>query len=60
MEEVKDTFVIKEELERLREKLNKDVVKNIECKNNEDYEKLLATSRELDNIIINYIKSFNI
>lgn len=59
MDKSKDTSAIKEELERLREKLNKDVVKNIEYKNNEDYESLLATSRELDNIIIDYIKSFN-
>jgi hypothetical protein len=59
LNKAKDTFAIKEELERLRERLNKDVVKNIEDKNNEDYESLLATSRELDNIIINYIKDFN-
>ena len=59
MDKSKDTSAIKEELERLREKLNKDVVKNIEYKNIEDYESLLATSRELDNIIIDYIKSFN-
>ena len=30
MDKSKDTSAIKEELERLREKLNKDVVKNID------------------------------
>ncbi|AJG98205.1 hypothetical protein LF65_01600 [Clostridium beijerinckii] len=59
MEKIKDTSEIKEKLENLREKLNIDIVKNIEYNSKEGYENLLATSRELDDVIINYIKSFN-
>ncbi|MDU6038652.1 MAG: hypothetical protein E6Y83_09945 [Clostridium butyricum] len=59
MDKVKDVFAIKEKLENLREKLNKDIVKNIEIKSKEGYESLLVTSRELDNVIVDYIKSVN-
>lgn len=59
MDKSKDTSAIKEELENLREKLNKDVVKKIEDKSKEGYENLLATSRKLDNVIVDYLKSVN-
>lgn len=59
MEQIKDTSAIKEKLENLREKLNIDILKNIEFNSKEGYESLLATSRELDNIIVDYIKSAN-
>ena len=52
-----DIFTIEEKLESLREKLNKDITKNIEDKSKEEYENLLVTSRELDNVIVDYIKS---
>lgn len=59
MDKVKDIIVLKEKLENLREKLNKDIVKNIELKSKEEYENLLVTSRELDKVIVDYIKSVN-
>lgn len=59
MEKIKDTSAIKEKLENLREKLNEDIIKNIEYKSKEGYENLLATSRELDDVIVDYIKSVN-
>lgn len=46
------------ELENLRKKLNNDVVKYIEHRNKEEYKDLLAKSKELDEIIVKYIKSF--
>lgn len=46
-------------MEKLREKLNKDIVRNLEYKGKEGYESLLATSRELDDVIVDYIKSVN-
>ncbi|HIG0358591.1 TPA: hypothetical protein ACX96Z_000147 [Clostridium sporogenes] len=57
MNKVMDIFTIEEKLESLREKLNKDITKNIEDKSKEEYENLLVTSRELDNVIVDYIKS---
>lgn len=57
MDKTKDTVTIKEELESLREKLNKEIVKNIEYKRKEWDESLLVASRELDNLIVDYIKS---
>lgn len=59
MEKIKDTSAIKEKLENLREKLNIDIVKNIESNSKEGYESLLAISRELDKVIVDYIKSTN-
>lgn len=59
MDKVEDTVVLKEKLENLREKLNQNIVKNINCKSKEGCENLLAASKELDDIIVNYIKSFN-
>ncbi|OOM14638.1 hypothetical protein [Clostridium saccharobutylicum] len=45
------------ELEDLREKLNKDVVKYIEHRSKEEYKDLLTKSRELDEAIVKHIKS---
>lgn len=59
MDKAKDIFAIKEKLENLREKLNKDIVKNIELKSKEGYESLLVISREVDNVIVDYIRSVN-
>lgn len=47
------------ELEKLREELNSDIVKYLRHRNKEDYADLLAKSKELDDIIIKHIKSFN-
>lgn len=59
MDKVKDTIKIMEKLESLREKLNKDIVKNIEYKRKEMDESVLVRTRELDNVIVDYIKSVN-
>ena len=59
MEKIKDISAIEEKLENLREKLNMDIVKNIECSSKEGYENLLGISRELDAVIVDYIKSVN-
>jgi len=59
LDEAKDISIIEEKLENIREKLNKDIVKNTEYNSKEGYESLLATSRELDNVIVDYIKSSN-
>lgn len=47
------------ELENLREKLNEDIVKWIDYRNKEEYKDLLVKSKELDEVIVKYIKSFN-
>lgn len=49
----------KEELENLREKLNKDIIKYVENKSKEEYKILITLSRKLDDVIVSYIKSFN-
>lgn len=59
MDKSKDIVTIKDKLEDLREKLNKDIGENIEYKSKDGYESLLITSRELDNVIVDYIKSVN-
>lgn len=59
MEKINDTIALNEKLEKLREKLNIDILKNIDCNSKEGYENLLATSRELDDVIVDYIKSVN-
>lgn len=51
-------LLIKERLENLREKLNDDAVKNIECNREKENESLLVISRELDDVIIDYIKNY--
>lgn len=48
-----------EELENLREILNKQAIKYMEHTSKEGYKSLIAISRKLDNIIVNYIKSSN-
>lgn len=57
MKKSEHTLVLEEELENLREKLNKCAVKNIKHTRKEEYKNLLDISRKLDNIIVNYIKS---
>ncbi|OAA90755.1 Spo0E family sporulation regulatory protein-aspartic acid phosphatase [Clostridium ljungdahlii] len=59
MNEVKNRLTIKEKIENLREKLNNDIIKNIECKDIERNKDILAASEELDNVIVDYIKNFN-
>ena len=51
LDKTKDISENEEKLEILREKLNKDIVKK-EYKSKDGYESLLATSRELDNVIV--------
>ncbi|KAA8666392.1 Spo0E family sporulation regulatory protein-aspartic acid phosphatase [Clostridium sp. HV4-5-A1G] len=59
MGEIKDRLMIKGKIENLREKLNNDIIKNIEYKDIEKNKDILAASEELDNIIVDYIKNFN-
>lgn len=53
---MEDIHVLKERLETLRDKLNKDVVKNIKHSDDGKYKKLLAISRKLDDVMVSYIK----
>lgn len=53
---MEDIHVLKERLENLRDKLNKDVVKNIKHSDDGKYKKLLAISRKLDDVMVSYIK----
>lgn len=59
MEKVKGILVLEEELENLREKLNKDVIKNIRNTSVGAYKNLLDISIKLDDVIVNYMKSYN-
>lgn len=58
MKNEENLLLIKERLENLREKLNDDAVKNIECNREKENESLLVISRELDDVIIDYIKNY--
>lgn len=51
-----DKLALEKELEYLREKLNKAVVKNM-INTSEEYRDLLNLSTKLDAVIFNYIKS---
>jgi len=53
-----NTSELKEVLENLREKLNKEVTKNV-MHTSKEYKNLLIISRRLDDVIVNYIKSSN-
>lgn len=57
MDNVENSNTIEEELENLRKKLNSEVGKNIRYTNNEEYGRLLAISKKLDNVIVKYIRS---
>ena len=59
MEKVKGILVLEEELENLREKLNKDVIKNIRHSSVAAYKSLLDISTKLDDVIVAYMKSYN-
>lgn len=57
MDKINEPPIIEEELEKLREKLNNNIVKIIKYMSDEEYENLLAISKKLDEVIVNYIKS---
>lgn len=57
MNKVEDILILQEELENLREKLNKYVVKNINDTSEEEYKNILDISIKLDRVIADYIKS---
>lgn len=59
MEKVKGILVLEEELENLREKLNKAVIKNIRHSSVGAYKSLLDISIKLDGVIVDYMKSYN-
>lgn len=54
---MKDKFVIQKELENLREKLNNDFIRYLDDRNEEEYKNLVFTSKELDKLIVDYIKN---
>lgn len=56
MDRAEEILVLKEEVENLRDKLNKDVTKNLKYMSKEKYKSLLAISEKLDYAIVNYIK----
>ena len=58
MNQVEEIFVLENELERLREKINKGILKNISHTSKEEYKNLLVMSRKLDDVIVNYIKIY--
>lgn len=58
MDNTGNTSELKEVLENLREKLNKEVTKNV-MHTSKEYKNLLIISRRLDDVIVNYIKSSN-
>lgn len=54
-----DNTEYKKKLENLREKLNKDVIEYLDNENKEKYQDLLGKSKELDDVIVKYIKSYD-
>lgn len=59
MDKLEDTLALEEELENIREKLNKDIIKYMEHTSEVGYRSLIDISRKLDAVIVNYIKSSN-
>lgn len=59
MDKLEDTLALEEELENIREKLNKDIIKYMENTSEVGYRSLIDISRKLDAVIVNYIKSSN-
>ncbi|RII32603.1 hypothetical protein D2A34_23345 [Clostridium chromiireducens] len=57
MNGTEEIHVLKEEVEKLRDKLNKDVTINFKYMSKDKYKNLLAISEKLDYAIVNYIKS---
>lgn len=58
MDNTGNTSELKEVLENFREKLNKEVTKNV-MHTSKEYKNLLIISRRIDDVIVNYIKSSN-
>jgi len=59
LDKLEDTLALEEELENIREKLNKDIIKYMEYTSEVGYRSLIDISRKLDAVIVNYIKSSN-
>jgi len=59
LDKLEDTLALEEELENIREKLNKDIIKYMENTSEVGYRSLIDISRKLDAVIVNYIKSSN-
>lgn len=59
MIKLENTLALEEELENIREKLNKDIIKYMDHTSEEGYGSLIDISRKLDDVIVNYIKSSN-
>lgn len=59
MDKIDDPLILKEELEYLREKLNKYFVNSIGDMREDEYRNILDLSIKLDKVIVNYIISSN-
>lgn len=59
MYKLENTLALEDELENIREKLNKDIIKYIDHNSEEGYKNLIDISRKLDDVIVNYIKNSN-
>lgn len=59
MIKLENTLALEEELENIREKLNKDIIKYMDHTSEEGYGSLIDISRKLDDAIVNYIKNSN-
>jgi len=54
---MKNILVLEEEVETLREKLNNDFIRYLDDRNEEEYKKIVCTSKELDEVIVAHIKN---
>ena len=51
--------MLKDELENIREKLNEAIAENLNFTDKEEYKNILTISKELDDVIVSYLKSSN-
>lgn len=59
MDKSENISLLEEKLENLREKLNHDIIKYINHRDDEDYNNLLTKSEELDDIIVKHMNTYN-
>ncbi|OOM82275.1 hypothetical protein CLPUN_04140 [Clostridium puniceum] len=57
MDKAKEIFTLEEKLENLRDKLNMEAVKILRDSSKEEYKDLVDLSKELDDVIVNFIKN---
>lgn len=57
LDKAKEIFTLEEKLENLRDKLNMEAVKILRDSSKEEYKDLVDLSKELDDVIVNFIKN---